>query len=211
VATAQNPSSPSLYHRRQFLSPIRSPAEIVRASNGRKMEVCRPFRLSLLSCGNRFRPLPRQPSCLWCSGTSNGFRNCTSRWLNSSSASTRTPATPPGHLPLTRQQSNTPHPSHLPPTKQAVSTGTPRPNVPSSITPTPSTTANRRSAAIANNRCLATTRNRCVIKSGTCRPFGPSSPSTVATASLVLAVAGPLAAPRQLARTDLGSRPLASC
>jgi hypothetical protein len=41
--------------------------------------------------------------------------------------------------------------------KPAVSADTPRPKAPSSITPTLSTIANRRPAAIANNRCIATT------------------------------------------------------
>ena len=37
-----------------------------------------------------------------------------------------------------------------------------------SITPMPSTIANRPSAAIVNSPWTATTRNRCVINSGTC-------------------------------------------
>jgi transposase len=42
--------------------------------------------------------------------------------------------------------------------------------------------------AIASSSSAATTRSHCVIRFGTCRPFGPWSPSTAVTASLVLAV-----------------------
>src|SRR5262249_2126590 len=91
---------------------------------------------------------------------------------NSSKPPSSTPPTPPLQ---TRPPSTAPHPTCPPTRKPAASTDMPRPNATSTTSPTACWNVSPALAAIANNRCTAMIRNHYVIRSGTCRPFGPSS------------------------------------